>query len=192
VIGDMSSRLTPLTTGEWEDGQLALLRGNLRRADRYLSGDADAPPIPPILSLLARHPELGGPWLAFQGALIEGGSLDARDRELLILRVGHRMDNRYLRAQHVSMGKAAGLTQAELAAVSLGEGSEGWDESDRNLLAAADELLDQHRLSDPTWSALSARFNEQQMFEVLFVVGSYACLSMVLNSVGLEAPPTED
>jgi alkylhydroperoxidase family enzyme len=33
---------------------------------------------------------------------------------------------------------------------------------------------------------LAAGFDEQQLLELLFVVGSYLCLALVLNSAGLE------
>ena len=49
-------RLGPLPATEWSPEDRELLRGSLARADRYLSGDVDAPPMPPILGLFARHP----------------------------------------------------------------------------------------------------------------------------------------
>ena len=88
---DTGPRLAPLPTAEWAEEQRVLLRGNLTRADRYLSDAEDpaAAPVPAILGLLARHPRIGGPWLAFNGALMEEATLAERDRELLILRVAH-------------------------------------------------------------------------------------------------------
>ena len=61
-----------------------------------------------------------------------------------------------------------------------------WTERDRDLLGAADQMIDAHRVDDATWARLATRYDEQQLLELLFVVGSYVCLAMVLNSVGLE------
>jgi hypothetical protein len=58
------------------------------------------------------------------------------------------------------------------------------------LISAADELLDGHTVTDATWLGLRASFDDQQLLEVLFLVGSYVCLSMVLNSVELESGPS--
>ena len=186
MTGDAVSRLTPLPTAGWGEAERALLRGHLSQADRYLTGEPDAPPIPPILGLLARNPRLGGAWLAFSGTLIDGSSLPARDRELLILRVGHRTRSRYLCAQHLSMGAQAGLDPHQCQAL-LGEADAyPWCERDRHLVRAADEMVDEQMMSDATWAGLRTSFDEGQLLEVLFVVGSYACLAMVLNSVGLE------
>ena len=189
--GQPQPRLGPLATVEWTEEQRALLRGHLARADRYLVDEPDRPRIPPILGLLARHPRIGGPWLSFNGALLEGGSLAARDRELLILRVGHRTHSRYLCSQHLDLGAEAGLNAQDLLAVREDVVSGHWRGRDRRLLHAADELIDDHTVSDETWSELRHHFDEQQILEVLFTVGSYVCLAMVLNSVGLEAGSKE-
>ena len=182
---DPQPRLPPLSTAEWVDQQRALLRGNLARADRYLSAEPDAPPIPPILGLFARHPHIGGAWLAFSGALIENGSLPERDRELLILRVGHRTNSGYLLSQHRPMAEKAGLGNDKLEALHDEPSAFQWSDRDLHLIRAADELIDGYTVTDGTWVALTASFNEQQLLEVLFLVGSYVCLSMVLNSVEL-------
>ncbi|MBE1536771.1 carboxymuconolactone decarboxylase family protein [Actinomadura algeriensis] len=192
MTGAAAPRIGPLPVARWTEEERALLRGNLARADRYLSGAADAPPMPSVLGLFARHPRVGAPWLAFSGALLDDGALDARDRELLILRVGHRTNCRYQWTQHVGPARAAGLTREHLAAVAEGSGSPVWDERDRDLLRAADRLVDDHTVDEDTWKRLAARFDERQLLELLFVVGSYVCLAMVLNGVGLEPAAGSD
>ena len=37
------------------------------------------------------------------------------------------------------------------------------------------------------WNCLASRLDEHQLLELLFVVGNYVCLAMVLNSVGLQS-----
>lgn len=179
-------RMRPLPIAEWAEEERELLRGNMARADRYLTGAADAPPVPSILGLFARHPRLSAPWLAFSGTLLDDGTLDPRDRELLILRVGHRTGCRYQWAQHVGMARAAGLEPEQIAALRDGADTGTWSERDRDILLAADQLVDGHTIDDALWERLAGRFDERRLLELLFVVGSYVCLAMVLNSVGLE------
>ncbi|MFB4297578.1 carboxymuconolactone decarboxylase family protein [Actinomadura sp. NTSP31] len=171
---------------EWAEEERELLRGNMARADRYLTGDADAPPLPSILGLFARHPRLGASWLAFSGMLLDDGTLDPRDRELLILRVGWRTRCRYQWAQHVGMAQAAGLAPEQVAAVPEGAAAEIWTERDRDILRAVDQLVDGHTVDDATWERLAGHFDERRLLELLFAVGGYTCLAIVLNSVGLE------
>src|SRR5262249_38957663 len=73
-----------------------------------------------------------------------------------------------------------------------GAQSEVWTDHQRNLLRAADQLLDDHVIDDGTWERLAAQLDERQLLELTFVVGSYACLAMVLNSAGLEPPAGPD
>jgi alkylhydroperoxidase family enzyme len=124
--------------------------------------------------------------LAFSAALLESRSLSARDRELLILRVGLRTGCRYLWSQHVTMAGPAGLSEAEVDAVGDGPDSDIWSERDRDLLLTADELLGTQVVSDSTWDRLTHYFDEADLLEILFFIGSYICLAMVLNSAGLE------
>jgi 4-carboxymuconolactone decarboxylase len=180
--------MRPLPIAEWAEEERELLRGNMARADRYLTGAADAPPVPSILGLFARHPRLGAPWLAFSGTLLDGGTLDPRDRELLILRVGHRTGCRYQWAQHVGMARAAGLEPEQITALRDDAEPGIWSDRDRDILLAADQLVDEHTIDDALWERLAGRFDERRLLELLFVVGSYVCLAMVLNSVGLEPP----
>jgi alkylhydroperoxidase family enzyme len=159
----------------------------LARADKFLSGAPDAPAMPPILGLLARHPRLGAPWLAFSAELLDDAALDPRHRELLVLRVGWRTDCTYLWEQHVGMADATGLTPEQISAVRGAADAWNWTDVERDLLHAADELIDDHVVSDSTWARLADTFESQELLEVLFVVGSYVCLAMVLNSAGLRS-----
>jgi alkylhydroperoxidase family enzyme len=144
-----------------------------------------------IFATLARHPRLMKRWSAFGGVLLYGGALPARERELLILRTGYLCRAPYEWGQHVPIAKDAGLTDDDIARVSAGPGDSAWSEDDAVLLRAADELHADSCISDPTWAALAARWDEQQLIEVCMVVGQYHLVAFTLNSLGIE-PETDD
>jgi alkylhydroperoxidase family enzyme len=181
--------MTPLTADGMQPETRDLLRGHLAVADRYLSGAADAPPMPGILGLLSHHPQLAGNWLALNGGLLDDPVIDPRTRELLILRVACRTRCEYEWAQHIRMGAATGLTEAEITAVESSPEDGPWSDDDRDLLLAVDQMIDAHRIDDDTWSRLAERFDDQELLELLFVIGMYLCLALVLNSVGLQPDP---
>jgi len=141
-----------------------------------------------IFATLVRHPGLFARWLPFGGKLL-AGRLPARDREILILRTGWRCRAEYEWAQHVVVGRAAGLTDDEIERVTVGPDAEQWQPFDALLLRAADELHDEARLSDATWAGLAERYDERQLIEVPMVVGHYHLVSFTLNSLGV---PLED
>jgi 4-carboxymuconolactone decarboxylase len=185
-------RLAPLPLERWDEEARAILRGRMKGADRYLSGAADAPPLPNVLGLFGNHIRLGGAWLAYNGVLLDEPTLDPRHRELLILRVAKRTGSTYEWAQHVRLGQRLGITTEDINAISLGTPAASWTTLERDLIAATDQLLDDYDIDTATWSRLAAHFDERQLLELLFVVGSYLCLALVFNTVRLELDPGLD
>jgi 4-carboxymuconolactone decarboxylase len=185
-------RLAPVPFAEWDEQTRTTLLRFLRRPEIYLSGAPDAPPMPIVLEMFAHHLALSESWLPFTDMLAgEDAKLSARHRELLILRVAWRTRAGYEWAQHSRMGAEAGLTASQIDAMTEGPAAAVWTPSERSLLSAVDEIIDDHVVGDTTWSALAAQFGPAEMFELLFLVGGYLCLAGVLNSIGLqgELPP---
>jgi 4-carboxymuconolactone decarboxylase len=189
-------RLAPLPFAEWDDNTRTVLLQYLRRPELYLSGAPDAPPMPVVLEILARHVPLSDSWLPFTEMLAGGeATLSAEHRELLILRVAWRTRSGYEWAQHSRMGADAGLTRPKFDAIPQGPPAAVWTPLERTLLTAVDEMVDEHCVSDETWGGLVTSFAPAQILELLFVVGGYLCLAAVLNSLGLQAampPPQGD
>ena len=181
----MTGRVRPLARHHIDADVVARLRSSFPRAEKFFA-DSNAPPLPPVLGLLARHPGIAGPWLGFSGALLDGGVLDARTRELLILATARRTGATYVWEEHLPMAAVAGLSPEEVGAIEA-SGAHDWAAADLALLSAVEELVDLHRVGDDTWKVLAGHFDDQALLEVLFVVGTYCCLAMVLNSTGLAA-----
>jgi 4-carboxymuconolactone decarboxylase len=139
-----------------------------------------------IFSTLVRHPGLFRRWLPFAGKLLSGGALDARTRELVILRVAWRCNAAYEWAQHVAIAREAGLSAAEIRSVASAVPDDGWSPEDTAVLRAVDELHDGHCISDATWSELQGFLDEHQLIELPVLAGHYALLAGALNSFGVE------
>ena len=180
----MNGRVPPLAREDIDPAAVAELRASFPRAEKFFADGPQAPPLPPVLGLLARHTAITGPWLAYSGALLERGVLDARTRELLILATAHRTRCSYLWQEHLHLAAAAGVPPDEVAALQ-DRSQHTWDEQDAALLQAVDELVSDQQVADDTWHALSEHLAEQELLEVLFVIGTYSCLAMVLNSTRL-------
>ncbi len=142
---------------------------------------------PNIFATLARAPGLFRRWLPFGGKLL-AGKLPGRDRELLILRTAWNCRAAYEWGHHVAIGLQSGLTREEIERVPAGPDA-GWPPDDAVLLKAADGLHRQHGLSDATWQALGARYDEQQLIELPMLVGHYHLVAMTLNALGVELEP---
>ncbi len=170
-------RLPPLPADQWDDDvddALAVMLPKERRNPENASN---------ILGTFVRHPGLTKEFLKFNVHLLFRSTLPPRLRELAILRVAHRTDSEYEWVQHVRMGKNEGLTEDEIAGVQRGESS---DDFDRTVLTGVDELMDSYELSDATWSALGARFDERQRMDFVFTIGCYITVAMALKTFGIE------
>jgi alkylhydroperoxidase family enzyme len=53
------------------------------------------------------------------------------------------------------------------------------------LLRAIDELRTDKFITDDTWAALSAHFTEKQRMDLVYTVGQYTQVSMILNTFGV-------
>jgi 4-carboxymuconolactone decarboxylase len=142
-----------------------------------------------IFRTLVQHPKLFKRWLVFANHVLFKSTIPPRDREILILRTGWRCRAEYEWGQHVIIGKAVGLSDDEILRIADGPAAPGWDPFDAALLRAADELHDDHFLSDATWKTLGERYSTQQLMDAVFTVGQYTLVSMALNSFGVQLDP---
>ena len=183
----MSDRIPPLTPAEFGEEETAALRSFVGDAgvERFLSESPDAPPLPAVLGTLIRHPRLAAKWLPYNDVLLRSGTLDPRQRELVIMRVACRTGSEYEWLQHVRLARGLDVTDPEIDAIA-GAGTHEWSPAEADLLAATDELLDTYRVSDATWARLAARLDQRQLMELVFVVGTYTCLAMAFESFGVQ------
>jgi AhpD family alkylhydroperoxidase len=114
-----------------------------------------------------------------------GGALPRRDTELVILRVSVTCGSDYEWAHHVVLGRRAGLSDEQIAGVGAGPAAPGWDEHERALLQAADELVGDRVVSDETWARLRRRYDERRLIELCLLAGHYAMLAGALNALGV-------
>ncbi|MQA87089.1 MAG: hypothetical protein GEV03_21290 [Streptosporangiales bacterium] len=139
-----------------------------------------------IFSTLARHPRLLKRFNVFAGLFLTKGLLPARAREIVILRVAWNTGSVYEFGQHTIIGRESGLTEDEITRIAGPTDRDGWDPSERLLIAAADELCAYDRVSEPTWDRLAGQWSEQQLIELVMLVGSYRMVAGFLNSVGVQ------
>lgn len=136
-----------------------------------------------IFGALAHHPKLLKRFNLMGGFILNKGLLPAREREIVILRVGWNARAVYEFGQHTVIGKEVGLTDDEIAG--LAGGQHDWSDADRLLIALADDLCADDCVSDATWAGLAERWSEAQLVELLIVAGFYRLVSGFLNSVGV-------
>lgn len=168
-------RLKPIPQADWSDEVQKILQPNVAQGSVFN-----------IFKTLAHHPDLLRRWLVFGNHVLFKSTLPPRERELVILRIGWLCEAEYEWAQHVKIGKDAGLTDVEIERIKAGPNARGWNEPDTLLLRATDELRRDAFISDATWKGLIAHFDTKQLMDVVFAVGQYNLVSMALNTLGVQ------
>ncbi|MHA1931906.1 MAG: carboxymuconolactone decarboxylase family protein, partial [Promethearchaeota archaeon] len=142
-----------------------------------------------LKAIMTKYKKLRLKWLIMASQITYGSSLPPRDKEILILRVAWLTKAKYEWDHHLIVGKQAGLTEEEINRIKEGLDGNGWDNQDAALIRVVDELYTNTFISNPTWKALSERYNSYQLMDIVFTVGGYNMLAMFLNSFGAQ---TED
>jgi len=157
---------------------------------RIPAGEPSMPDLPPlnIFRTIGRNERLARGFLALGSHLLGRHGLPAREREIVILRIGWRAQSEYEFGQHTTIGRAAGLTDAEIAALAEA-GTGGWSDDDAALISLADELCATDVVGDATWRRLAARWSEEELLELLVLAGYYRLVSGLLNSAGVALEP---
>lgn len=139
-----------------------------------------------IFRTLLREPKALRGFLAWGNyVLSRRNGLPEREREIVILRIGYLCRSGYEWTQHRAIGKRSGLSDEEIERIKAGAGA-GWSAADAALIRASDELHKDQFVTDPTWAALKANFSDKQCMDVVFTVGQYTQVSMILNSFGVQ------
>jgi alkylhydroperoxidase family enzyme len=180
-------RIPPLPPGEWGDdvrAGIAALRPP--GATQELRRSKGGPKGLNVLGTLAQHPELMQAYHTFNGHILYTNSLDARQRELLVLRVAARRGAEYEWRQHVHIARDLGFDDDDVERIAEGPQAAGWAPLDAAMLHAVDELLADAEITDGTWAELAAELDRHQLMDLVFTVGAYDLLAMAFKSFGVE------
>jgi alkylhydroperoxidase family enzyme len=171
-------KLSPIPYDDWDFEALAEISPGMK------------PPPLNVVHFFAHHPVLAKQFLSWNRHVNSSRSstLPRRTREVAILRVAVRRASQYEWKQHQSIARRAGLTDAEITAIADGTatGPTGL------ICTAVDELYDDGGLTDSTAASLGQEFSAEQLIDLVFLIGTYSMLSMVLNVFGVEPDPDLD
>ena len=120
--------------------------------------------VPNMHLTFGSHPELYAAWLPFAVHVMPNSTLEARDRQLLILGTSFTWRAAYPWSHHARISEALqAITAEELPRIEAGPDQPGWSEKEAALLRSCRETRDHGRIQDPTWSTLAKHFTAKQV-----------------------------
>lgn len=140
-----------------------------------------------IINIMANHPPLGMAFSHFGKYFMMQHTLNNRQLEIVVLRIAVLVNSPYEWHNHVGYAIQAGMTLEEIAAVrDFPEGDRSFfSEEEVAIMAACGELVSKNNLSDETWNTLAKTLRQEQMMDLVFLIGHYVMTSWALSAFGV-------
>ena len=149
----------------------------------------DSLPALNIFRMLANAPANLKPFVDYGMSLLFATELDARKREIAILRVAHVTRSKYEWTQHATLARRVGVKDAEIAENAVDGPVRGLDEEGRLLCRVAEEISRDVRLSDDALRAILDRYGRRQAVELILCCSHFNMVSRILESTRVELEP---
>ena len=139
-----------------------------------------------VFRTLLHHPKLAKAVNDLLLMLLAGDQLDARFRELVIMRIGWATNCDYEWTQHWKIALRFGLSEEEVLAVKDWQIATCLTDEDRAILAATDDTLTQGLITVASWENCAQFLNDAQMLELNVAIGAWRLISQLARSAGIE------
>ena len=139
--------------------------------------------------MMAHAPVLMVAYSKLGAALLRKGSLEPTLRELVILRIGVLCESDYEWYQHVSVGRAVGLSDEKINAIKSADFSPLM-ERERIAVAYAEDIKRQGRVSEAVFEKALAEFTPGELIELNLVAGFYIMTAGHLLTLDIEKEDT--
>lgn len=143
---------------------------------------------PSFITVLGRGRRQFWGWFAFAGSLMPFGTLRREETEAVILHVSAITGCRYENEHHRHLARRTRLTPEQIEdAASAGPLTDSmWNERERALLAAAEQIVTTGDIDDDAWATLRAHLDERQAIELVQLSAHYLMLGTSLRVLRVE------
>lgn len=139
-----------------------------------------------------RFPKFGKPWWDYTKALADNPILPKPVREIAILVTGARFKARYELYAHIAVGEKVGLAPAKLATIVAGERPSDLTDEEGVAFDVARAMSGGGILPRSTYKAAVDAFGEDGAAELLYLIGGYCLVSVILNGFAVPVPDDAD
>jgi 4-carboxymuconolactone decarboxylase len=132
-------------------------------------------------NMMVHEPRLGAALQRLGGIILYRGSLSPRAREIAILCVAAHQQSEFERSAHEAIGRSAGLSDEEMAAIASKGALSLSDPTEACVLRVARTLLDNGDLDDAEYASAVSVLGEAGLIELSTVVGYYSLVALQLR-----------
>lgn len=143
-----------------------------------------------VYRILLHSPNIAEAWMGLVDAIRTASVLDARTKEIAIIRCAHVNDSQYEMKQHVPrLAAAAGLDRTECEAIRTWPEGDGLSEADQAVIAYADAVTRHVHVADAVFERLRPHFSTREIVELSIVVGVYNMHARVIEPLEIDPEP---
>ena len=137
---------------------------------------------------MLHFPQFGNAAWGVNVALSKNTTLPKPVHELIILVTGARFTSRYEIYAHELVSGDAGLSKAKIASLAAGGRPGDLNVDEGIAFDVASVLIRGAQLPDSTYRAAVTAFGEQGVAEIIYLVGFYCLISVLLNGYDAAVP----
>ena len=141
---------------------------------------------------MVHFPKFGAAAWSVNVALSENSSLPKPVHELVILVTGARFSSRYEIYAHEAVAEQAGLSPSKIASLAVGGRPNDLTEDESLAFDVASVLTRGAQLPTSTYQAAVGAFGEQGAAEMIYLIGFYCLISVLLNGYDADVPGSDE
>lgn len=119
-------------------------------------------------------------------SLLTQAKLDARLRELVILRIAKLCNSKYEWYQHEIMARQVGVSEQQIVAIRLDQDRSVFNDQERAILRYTEEVTANVKASAEAFEELSQFLSHQELVELTLTIGFYNMVAQFLENTGVE------
>lgn len=157
--------------------------------ERWASGPFKGSDQNPVLWTLAHHPQLADLFSALNIHLLSTTTLPLRERQIAIMRTAWLCEARYMWSSHLRTSLRRGLEPELFKPLQVGAADPYFTEFERTVILATEDLVRDRLIGAANWKELAAHWNDKQLLDFMFTVGTYVLVAGVMRSTGVQREP---
>ena len=158
------------------------------RQDRgFITARADGAMVGPYNPML-HFPQFGGALWGVITALTQHGTLPKTVRELVMLVTGAQFNARYELYAHEQSAAKAGLSPSKIAGLASGTKPSDLTAEESAAFDVAKVLVAGGQLAESAYQRALTTFGEQGTAELIYLIGTYCLVSVLLNGYDVPVP----
>jgi len=132
---------------------------------------------------LAARVAATGAYVRFESSLPDGL------KEVIILATAREHKSQYEFTAHARLARLANVSENTIRAIAQGTAPRGLTGDDELVVRYTQELLRNHKLSDATFNAATARFGVEGTIELTALIGHYLLVGQILAAFEVDLAP---